>query len=111
MSLRWHHQWRQGLGRERLCSAVANGQDVASCTFEVTNPPFVGGDNFVRSFNFNNDTKTWTFYSPDAPDDSTQTRFMTGESYWILIGDDQEVILNCKTVLICSGHCWNQIVW
>ena len=35
---------------ERLCSAVANGQDVASCEFEVTNPPFVGGDisNYVN---------------------------------------------------------------
>ena len=55
------------------------------------------GDNFVRSFNFNNDTKSWTFYSPEAPDDSTQTNFITGESYWILIGESQEVILNGKT--------------
>ena len=35
---------------ERLCSAIANGQDIASCEFEVTNPPFVGGDisNYVN---------------------------------------------------------------
>ena len=72
------------------------------------------GDNFVRSFNFNNDTKSWTFYSPEAPDDSTQTHFIAGESYWILIGESQEVILNGKTRnLTCSaaGNCWNQIVW
>ena len=72
------------------------------------------GENFVRSFNFNNDTKSWTFYSPEAPDDSTQTNFITGESYWILIGESQEVILNGKTRnLTCSaaGNCWNQIVW
>ena len=72
------------------------------------------GDNFVRSFNFNNDTKSWTFYSPEAPDDSTQTNFITGESYWILIEESQEVILNGKTRnLTCSaaGNCWNQIVW
>ena len=72
------------------------------------------GDNFVRSFNFNNDTKSWTFYSPEAPDDSTQTNFITGESYWILIGESQEVILNGKTRnLTCSaaGNCWNQVVW
>ena len=71
------------------------------------------GDNFVRSFNFNNDTKSWTFYSPEAPDDSTQTNFITGESYWILIGESQEVILNGKTRnLTCvAGNCWNQIVW
>ena len=55
------------------------------------------GENFVRSFNFNNDTKSWTFYSPEAPDDSTQTHFITGESYWILIGESEEVILNRKT--------------
>ena len=71
------------------------------------------GDNFVRSFNFNNDTKTWTFYSPEAPDDSTQTNFITGESYWILIGESQEVILNGKTrnLTCAAGSCWNQIVW
>jgi hypothetical protein len=71
------------------------------------------GENFVRSFNFNNDTKSWTFYSPEAPDDSTQTNFITGESYWILIGESQEVILNGKTRnLTCgAGNCWNQIVW
>ena len=71
------------------------------------------GDNFVRSFNFNNDTKSWTFYSPAAPDDSTQTSFITGESYWVLINESQEVILNGKTRnLTCAqGSCWNQIVW
>ena len=71
------------------------------------------GENFVRSFNFNNDTKSWTFYSPEAPDDSTQTSFITGESYWILIGESQEVILNGKTRnLTCeAGNCWNQLVW
>ena len=71
------------------------------------------GDNFVRSFNFNNDTKSWTFYSPEAPDASTQTNFITGESYWILITESQEVILNGKTrnLTCAAGSCWNQIVW
>ena len=71
------------------------------------------GENFVRSFNFNNDTKSWTFYSPEAPDDSTQTSFITGESYWILIGESQQVILNGKTrnLTCASDNCWNQIVW
>ena len=71
------------------------------------------GDNFVRSFNFNNDTKSWTFYSPEAPDASTQTNFITGESYWILINESQEVILNGKTRnLTCAADsCWNNIVW
>ena len=71
------------------------------------------GDNFARSFNFNNDTKSWTFYSPEAPEASTQTNFITGESYWILIGESQEVILNGKTrnLTCAAGSCWNQIVW
>ena len=71
------------------------------------------GDNFVRSFNFNNDTKSWTFYSPEAPEASTQTNFITGESYWILIDESQEVILNGKTrnLTCAAGSCWNQIVW
>ena len=71
------------------------------------------GENFIRSFNFNNDTKSWTFYSPEAPDDSTQTSFITGESYWILIGESQQVILNGKTrnLTCASDNCWNQIVW
>ena len=55
------------------------------------------GENFVRAFNFNNDTKTWTIYSPEAPADSDLTSFITGESYLILIGESQQVILNGKT--------------
>ena len=71
------------------------------------------GDNFVRAFNFNNDTKTWTFYDPAAGDASTLTHFITGESYWILIQATQEVILNGKTRnLTCvDGNCWNLLVW
>ena len=71
------------------------------------------GENFVRAFNFNNDTKTWTFYDPAAGDASTLENFITGESYWILIGETQEVILNNKTRnLTCvAGNCWNLIVW
>ena len=71
------------------------------------------GDNFVRAFNFNNDTKTWTFYDPAAGDASTLQNFITGESYWILIKATQEAILNRETRnLTCvDGNCWNQVVW
>ena len=89
-------------------SGVSDG-DITEASLAIVNL----GDNFVRSFNFNNDTKSWTFYSPEAPDDSTQTNFITGESYWILIGESQEVILNGKTrnLTCAAGSCWNQIVW
>ena len=72
-------------------SGVSDG-DITASAEAIVNL----GDNFVRSFNFNNDTKSWTFYSPEAPDASTQTNFITGESYWILIGETQEVILNSQ---------------
>ncbi len=70
-------------------------------------------ENFVRAFNFNNDTKSWTIYSPEAPADSDLTSFITGESYLILIRESQEVILNGKTrnLTCASDNCWNQIVW
>ena len=71
------------------------------------------GSNFVRSFSFNNDTKTWTFFAPAAGDASTQKTFITGEPYWILVREGAEVILNRYTRnLTCSGgSCWNRIVW
>ena len=72
------------------------------------------GENFVRSFHFNNDTKMWTFYDPDAGDASTQENFIAGETYWILVMETvDDVILNNTTRnLTCvDGNCWNQIVW
>ena len=71
------------------------------------------GDNFLRAFNFNNDTKSWTFYDPDAGDASTMEYFIAGSSYWILIGQTAEVILNRETrnLTCANGNCWNLIVW
>ena len=71
------------------------------------------GDNFLRAFNFNNDTKAWTFYDPAVGDASTMTHFISGNSYWILIGQDQSLILNRKTrnLTCANGSCWNLIVW
>ena len=99
---------------------------VSSAGFTVTATTDVGaetavadgvvnmGENFVRSFNFNNDTKEWTFYDPEAGDASTQANFIAGATYWILVGQTQEVILNGRTrTLTCGddGNCWNLIVW
>ena len=72
------------------------------------------GDNFLRVFNFDNDSKAWTFYDPAAGDASTMTHLIAGSSYWILIGQDAtEVILNRKSRdLTCNnGNCWNLITW
>ena len=90
-------------------SGVSSG-DITESSKAVENM----GDNFVRAFNFNNDTKTWSFYDPAAGDANTLDEFITGESYWILImATDASVILNNKTRnLTCvDGNCWNLVVW
>ena len=71
------------------------------------------GENFVRAFYFNNNTKSWSFYDPEVPEASTLENFIAGASYWVLVGADQEVILNRNTRnLTCAdGNCWNLIVW
>ena len=71
------------------------------------------GDRFVRSFHFDNDTKTWEFYDPAAGDASTQDSLISGESYWVLVTETTEAILNGKTrQLTCvRGNCWNLVVW
>ena len=72
------------------------------------------GENFVRSFHFNNDIKAWTFYDPAAGESSTQTHFIAGETYWILVKETQDgVILNraSRSLTCVAGNCWNQIVW
>lgn len=71
------------------------------------------GENFVRAFYFNNTTKSWSFYDPEVADASTLESFIAGASYWVLVGANQDVILNRNTRnLTCSdGNCWNLIVW
>ena len=73
------------------------------------------GDNFIRAFNFDNDTKTWTFYDadPDVADANTMENFIAGSSYWILVGSTADAILNRETrTLTCvDDNCWNLIVW
>lgn len=71
------------------------------------------GENFVRAFNFDNDTKTWTFYDPAAGDASTMENFIAGNSYWILVGSTVDAILNRETrTLTCvNDNCWNLVVW
>ena len=72
------------------------------------------GNKFVRSFKFENSTKTWLFYDPRVPQASTQRTFDTDQSYWILVTETVDsVILGGKSrKLTCANDtCWNQIVW
>ena len=89
-------------------SGVAEGESIPTAD-GVANL----GDRFARSFHFDNDTKTWEFYDPAAGDASTQDSLISGESYWLLVTETTETILNGKTrQLTCvRGNCWNLIVW
>jgi hypothetical protein len=73
------------------------------------------GEGLVRIFNFNNATKSWTFYDPrpDFAEANTIDELFSGEIYWVNVSADTEAILNNKTRnLTCiNGDCWNQIVW
>jgi len=74
------------------------------------------GDSLVRVFNFNNVTKTWSFYDPrpEFADANTISELTDGDIYWINVSSEQaDVTLNAKArSLTCAdGDCWNQIVW
>ena len=74
------------------------------------------GDSLVRVFNFNNVTKTWSFYDPrpEFADANSISELTAGDIYWINVSAEQTgVTLNAKSRdLTCSaGDCWNQIVW
>ena len=71
------------------------------------------GTNLEAIFYFRNDDKTWEFYEPDFPEDSTLDRLVTGEVYWIGVKEDVEVILNGKSrSFTChEDSCWNLLTW
>ena len=74
------------------------------------------GDSLVRVFNFNNVTKTWSFYDPrpEFAEANTISELTDGDIYWINVSSAQaDVTLNAKArSLTCAdGDCWNQIVW
>ena len=83
-------------------------------------PPRVGqslynlGDNFVRAFHHSGPARCWSLYDPEIPEESDLRYLITGATYWILVKEPAQVILNYTTRnLTCTpvGNCWNQIVW
>ena len=115
-----------GLGTGVQAVTLTAGGVTASASFTITRsgvaegaatPTALGvenlGDRFVRSFHFDNDTKSWEFYDPAAGDANTQDNLIAGESYWFLVTETTEAILNGKTrQLTCvRGNCWNLLVW
>jgi hypothetical protein len=104
----------------------------ANTTFEVTESAVVGvptpvnqaieplGENLVRVFHFNNNTKQWTFFDP-RPEFATASsldQFVEGQPYWVRVSEDQTIELGAEQRnLTCINSsapqedCWNLIVW
>ncbi len=73
------------------------------------------GDNLEAVFYFDNVGKTWAFYDPrpEFAELNTLTEMAENNPYWILIKEDQDVVLDGVThSLSCVGtDCWNLVIW
>ena len=71
------------------------------------------GDNFLASFHFGNNTKTWTFFVPLIQEESDREFLIPGEVYHIQVKGNTEAVLNGRTrYFSCrEDNCWNQIAW
>ena len=67
----------------------------------------------VRAFNFDNATKSWSFFDPAAAEVSNLTRFIPQHPYWLLVSHSTRLLLNgVERHLSCvEDDCWNLIVW
>ena len=108
------------VGAAQLSAPTVNaGVEFAAVVAQAASTPVAQavaplGNKFVRSFKFENSTKSWLFYDPRVPQASTQRTFDTDQSYWILVTETVESVnLGGKTrKLTCvNSNCWNQMVW
>ncbi|HZA25359.1 MAG TPA: IPT/TIG domain-containing protein, partial [Dehalococcoidia bacterium] len=113
---------------------VGEGTDrvTANTTFEVAETAVVGvptainqavqplGENLVRVFHFNNNTKEWTFFDPrpEFTEASSLEQFVEGQPYWVRVDENQTVELGgeqrnltCVNPGTPQEDCWNLIVW
>jgi hypothetical protein len=68
----------------------------------------LGGD-FVRAFNFNNQTKVWTFNDP-RPDFATITTLkdvLGGQVIWVNVANDRTITFCGRSTQLFKG--WNQV--
>jgi hypothetical protein len=78
------------------------------------------GENLVRVFHFNNNTKQWTFFDPrpEFAQASSLDQFVEGQPYWVRVSEDQTIELGgqqrnltCVNSSAPQEDCWNLIVW
>jgi hypothetical protein len=67
------------------------------------------GADFVRAFNFNNQTKVWTFNDPrpDFQAINTLKDVMGGNVYWINVANDKTITFCGRSTSLFKG--WNQV--
>ena len=82
-----------------------------SVTPAVALEPLLVIDYLLRVWNFDNGTKTWTYYDPRPAfkNANTITEMRSGRIYWVSIVSDRAVILNGKKRSLNSG--WNLLAW
>lgn len=99
--------WQQG--------QVTPGFNLTAAAGSESDPSrlFAALPDLVRAFAFDNATKQWDFFDPVVPEVSTLTRFMPGNTYWLLVSRSTWLLLNeVERNLTCVGdNCWNLIVW
>ena len=95
------------------------GLDAVHLTASRSDLPAVAlkplGDKLVRVFEFDNATKTWSFYDPreEFTEVNTLSTLVPGEAYWVKVTETTTATLKARPVtLTCArGNCWNHIVW
>lgn len=73
--------------------------------------PLIQDENLVRVWNFDNETKTWTFFDPRPAfaDANTLKNMVTGQVYWLRVNSVQLAALNGNQVALYQG--WNLVPW
>jgi hypothetical protein len=66
------------------------------------------GADYVRAFNFNNQTKVWAFHDPrpDFTAINTLKEVAGGQVYWINVANDKTITFCGRSVTLYKG--WNQ---
>jgi hypothetical protein len=67
------------------------------------------GADFVRAFNFNNQTKVWTFNDarPEFTDINTLKQVVGGQVYWVNVLNDKTITFCNRSITLYKG--WNQV--
>jgi len=67
-------------------------------------------DKLVMVYNFDNATKTWTWYNPDWPADQNTIEYLYEDYvYWVKVSADCILLWGNQSYDLYAG--WNSIIW